>query len=117
MTNAEIYLSSAKIAMAKHPEHVSLYVENYKRYLSGNVVQFRPYDEQIDNVLLNVRHQVKQMAAAKPDEGWAFDDYDSITWFLGMFARGLSEFLNNKVSFEQIFKDAFNRHFSMFGME
>lgn len=117
MTNADIYLTSARMAMARQPQHVNLYVENYKKYLSRNVVQFGTYDEQIDNVLLNVRHQVKQMAEAKPNEGWAFDDYDSVTWFLGMFAKGLSEFLNNRVSFEKIFKDSFNRHFAPYGMD
>ena len=48
MTNAEIYLASARMAMARKPQHVNLYIENYKKYLSRNVVQFGTYDEQID---------------------------------------------------------------------
>ena len=117
MTNAEIYLASAKSAMARQPQHVNLYVEGFKDYLSKNGAEYKSYDQQIDLVLLNVRYQVQQMADVKPDEGWALNDYDSISWFLGMFAKGLSEYLNGRVSFEQIFQDSFNKHFMPYGMD
>ena len=117
MSNAKIYFAAAKMAMANQPNVVNCQKEAFKNYLADNMVELMSYTQQIDIVLLNVRHQVQSMAELDPSASWALNDYDSISWFLGIFAKGLSEYLKETISFERIFQDSFNKHFRPYGMD
>ncbi len=115
MTNAEIYFSAAKMSMMNNHSMVQKYDIAFKQYLSENKAEYKTYNEQIDLVLLNVRYWVNYQAQAQPSEGWALNDYDSVVWFLGMFAKTMAEYVG--VDYCQLFTNCFNRHFSQYGMQ
>lgn len=115
MTNAEIYFSAAQMSMLNNQNMVRKYDVAFKQYLSENKAEYKTYNEQINLVLLNVRYWVDYQAQEQPLEGWAQNDYDSVVWFLGMFAKTMAEHIS--VDYRQLFIDCFNRHFSQYGMQ
>ncbi len=115
MTNAEIYFGAANVAMMKNPNVALRYDTAFKQCLQKNSAEYKSYEEQINLVLLNVRYWVNYQAQEKPSEGWALNDYDSVVWFLGMFAKTMAEYVG--VDYRQLFTDCFNQHFSQYGMQ
>lgn len=115
MTNAEIYFSAAQMSMLNNQNMVRTYDVAFKQYLSENKAEYKTYNEQINLVLLNVRYWVDYQAQEQPLEGWAQNDYDSVVWFLGMFAKTMAEYIS--IDYRQLFIDCFNRHFSQYGMQ
>lgn len=115
MTNAEIYFSAANASMMKNPNNPRIYDIAFKQYLKENSAEYKTYNEQINLVLLNVRYWVNYQAQEQPSEGWALNDYDSVVWFLGMFAKTMAEYIG--VDYRQLFIDCFNQHFSQYGMQ
>lgn len=102
---AEIYCLATKVALVKQAKEIELEIVEMSNNLVAMGTINLPYSTILQFMVMWTEQAVKTV-------GWDINDEDSVSWWIGLFAKSYIHAKNDDThSFDEIFKSVFITYF------
>lgn len=104
---AEIYCTSAKVALKSQEKSIGPQIADMANNLIVNGVVDFPYSTILQFMVTWTEQAVRA-------NGWNIQDEDGVSWWIGLYAQSYIQTMNNNEhSFDEIFKAVFVKYFEL----